>query len=194
MENNLNNICKEDKILETDRLYLRRLCPEDFDALCIILQDAEVMYAYEHAFSDAEVLEWQNRQLERYEKYGFGLWAVIDKENQALIGQCGLTMQAVGDRQVMEIGYLFQKAYWHHGYAIEAAAACKKYAFETLGAREVYSIIRDNNLPSQKVAVRNGMSVRGSLVKHYYGMDMPHLVYSVNREEHKGNVQEGFIC
>lgn len=181
MDNKLNSICKEDKILETDRLYLRRLCPDDFDALCSILQDEEVMYAYEHAFSDAEVLEWLNRQLERYQKFGFGLWAVICKENQELIGQCGLTMQDVGDAQVLEVGYLFQKEFWHRGYAIEAATACKQYAFEVLGAREVYSIIRDNNIASQKVARRNGMSVRGTIVKHYYEMDMPHLVYSVKR-------------
>ena len=44
-------------------------------------------------------------------------------------------------------------------------------------------IIRDNNLPSRRVAERNGMAVRGSLVKHYHGLDMPHLVYSVRRED-----------
>ena len=57
----------------------------------------------------------------------------------------------------------------------------QKYAFEVLRAEEVFSIIRDNNVPSQNVAVRNGMSLTGKLVKHYYGIDMPHLVYSIKR-------------
>lgn len=57
------------------------------------------------------------------------------------------------------------------------------HAFSVLGAEEVFSIIRDNNLPSRRVAERNGMEIRGSLVKHYYGLDMPHLVYSIRRPE-----------
>lgn len=165
-------------ILETERLYLRCMRQSDYDALCKILQDEEVMYAYAHAFSDEETKDWLDRQLKRYEEYGFGLWAVILKENGEMIGQCGLTMQDWNGREVLEIGYLFQKAYWHRGYATEAAAACKKYAFETLEADEVFSIIRDTNLPSQNVARRNGMTIRGQFTKHYYGIDMPHLVYS----------------
>ena len=51
----------EEKILETRRLYLRRLTQEDFDALCRTLQDPEAMYAYEHAFSDEEVQQWLDR-------------------------------------------------------------------------------------------------------------------------------------
>ena len=169
-------------ILQTPRLGLRRLTPEDRADLCEILQDAGAMYAYEHAFSDAEVQEWLDRQLQRYREYGFGLWAVILKETGKMIGQCGLTMQDSGSGSVLEVGYLFQKAIWHHGYATEAAVACKDYAFTVLKAAEVYSIIRDSNLPSQAVAKRNGMTAHGTLVKHYHGMDMPHLLFSVVRE------------
>lgn len=166
-------------ILETERLLLRKLVQEDYGALCKILQDEEVMYAYEHAFSYEEVHEWLDRQLMRYESDGIGLWAVLLKDTGGLIGQCGLTMQDIPDRRVVEVGYLFQKAYWHKGYATEAAVACKNYAFDTLGADEVFSIIRDNNTASQAVARRNGMQVCGQFTKHYYGVDMPHLVFCV---------------
>lgn len=170
-------------IFETERLYFRKLTQDDFGALCKILQDDETMYAYEGAFSDEEVQDWLDRQLARYEKYGFGLWAVILKDNGELIGQCGLTMQQWKDMEVLEIGYLFNRAYWHRGYATEAAIACKKYAFEVLGTEEVCSIIRDTNTASQNVALRNGMAVCDKWVKHYRNADMPHFRYVVRREE-----------
>lgn len=166
-------------LLETERLRLRELTPEDYGDLCLMLRDAETMYAYEHAFSEAEARGWLKKQLDRYEKYGFGLWAVVLKDKGTLIGQCGLTMQDGGDfGHVLEVGYIFNRAYWYRGYATEAARACKEYAFNKLGAKEVFSIIRDGNLASVNVALRNGMEPRGRLVKHYYGMDMPHTLYS----------------
>lgn len=164
-------------ILETERIYLRELMQTDYKALCEILQDEETMYAYEGAFSFAEVQEWLDRQIYRYKKWGFGLWAVILKETDEMIGQCGLTMQPWKGREVLEIGYLFNRSYWHNGYATEAAKACKKYAFEVLDADEVCSIIRDTNTASQKVALRNGMTASDSSVKHYKGVDMPHIRY-----------------
>ena len=149
-------------ILETERLRLRRMTQDDFPALCRILQDPDVMYAYEHAFA----------------QYGFGLWAVELKETGAMIGQCGLTMQDVNGRQLLEIGYLFEKAHWHRGYATEAAAACKAYAFDVLHADSVCSIIRDTNIASQNVARRNGMQENERFTKHYYNTDMPHIVFT----------------
>lgn len=166
-------------ILETNRLYLREMEQSDFDSLCKILKDPKTMYAYEHGFSDEEVQDWLDKQKKRYREDGFGLWAVIEKESNQMIGQCGLTFQDFDGREVLEVGYLFQRAYWHKGFATEAAIACKEYAFEHLHAKEVYSIIRDSNIASQNVAVRNGMQICGKFTKHYYGMDMPHLVYSV---------------
>lgn len=164
-------------ILETKRLYLRELRQSDFQSLCRILQDEKTMYAYEGAFSDTEVQEWLDRQLSRYQKWNFGLWAVILKETDEMIGQCGLTMQPWKDEEVLEIGYLFERSHWHKGYALEAAKACKKYAFEILKAKEVCSIIRDTNAASQKVAIRNGMKKTDAWTKHYKGVDMPHYRY-----------------
>lgn len=121
-------------ILETERLILREMVEADFPLLCRHLQDAEVMYAYEHAFSDDDVQEGIDKQFQRYRQYGFGIWAVILKEYGELIGQCWLSMQPCEDKEVLEIGYIFQKKYWHRGYATEAAVACREYAFDKLDA------------------------------------------------------------
>lgn len=168
-------------ILETKRLYLREMNPSDFNSLCRILQDEKAMYAYEGAFSDQEVQEWLDRQIYRYQKWNFGLWAAVLKETDKMIGQCGLTMQQWKDQEVLEIGYLFERSHWHQGYDTEAAKACKQYAFEKLNASEVCSIIRDSNTASQNVAMRNGMVMKDQWIKHYKGVDMPHYRYVVYR-------------
>ena len=80
-------------VIVTLRLYMRRMGNEDIVPLSAILQDKDVMYAYEHAFSDEEVRQWLDRQMKRYEEYDFGQWAVTLRENECMIGQCGITMQ-----------------------------------------------------------------------------------------------------
>lgn len=169
-------------IIETERLMIREMVPSDLDALCRILCDEEVMRAaYESAFSIEEAQGWLNRHLKRYSEYGFGLWAVVLKETNEMIGQCGLTMQCWREKEILEIGYLFQKAYWHKGYATEAAIACKEYAFSVLNAGSVYSIIRDTNIASQNVAVRSGMNIIDKATKNFRYIDMNFLLYSAER-------------
>ena len=165
-------------ITETERLIIREVVPSDLDALCRILCDEEVMCtAYESAFSVEDAKDWMNRHFRRYAEYGFGLWAVVLKEANEMIGQCGLTMQSWREKELLEIGYLFQKAYWHKGYATEAAVACKEYAFSVLNASSVYSMIRDKHIPSQNVAVRNGMKVVDKLTKNFRQVDMDFFLY-----------------
>ena len=96
------------------------------------------MYAYEGALSDDEAQAWLDRQMERYARDGFGLWAVVLKETGAMIGQCGLTYQDADGVRVVEVGYLFRRSFWHRGYATEAARVCRDYAFDSGGRR--YSV------------------------------------------------------
>lgn len=170
-------------ILETDRLSLREMTDSDLPALREILHDPVAMAAYEGAFSDAESLAWLRRMQERYAVDGFGLWAVALREDGRMIGQCGLTRQRIDDEEVIEVGYLFQRAHWHHGYAIEAASACRDRAFETLPISDLYAKVRSTNVASMNVAIRLGMTVRRTFTTHYRGIDMPHLAFAVSRDE-----------
>ena len=169
-------------ILTTERLILRELCEKDVSDLAEILKDPVTMKYYEHAFSDDEVEDWYSRQLKRYKVDGIGLWAVVLKENDKMIGQIGLSLQPVEEDNEIEIGYLLNRNYWHKGFAIEAAKACKDYAFEKLNLKRVVSIIRDNNLPSQRIAEKNGMKIEKTFIKHYYGMDMKHYLYVIEKQ------------
>lgn len=184
-ERKISGLCQT-VILETDRLVLRRLTWDDRPALCAILQDDKTMTHYGGAFDEAMTDAWLQRQLDRYEAFGIGLWAVIRKTDGDLIGQCGLTWQPWKNRQVLEIGYLFNRKYWHQGYAAEAAAACRDLALDQLQAEEVCCIIRDTNKPSQKTALRIGMKPQDTEIRHYRGQDMPHTRYVLSGKTQKG--------
>lgn len=95
-----------------------------------------------------------------------------------MIGQCGITMQEYNDLTVPEIGYLFARGHWHNGYAAEAAMACRCYGMTNLHFNRLYSIIRITNVASQKVAFRIGMRPEGTIVRHYRGQYMRHIVFS----------------
>lgn len=232
-------------VIETQRLILREMTFSDYPDLCRILQDGEVMYAYNGAFSDEETMAWLEKQTDRYREWGYGLWAVTlkapeirndcndwenmnsqmvwndcigqeytdyqkarkscsnredmddqkarngngDREDMGrMIGQCGLTRQMWNGREMLEVGYLFKRSCWHQGYATEAVRACIEYAFTRLRATEVCSIIRDSNIPSQRVAFRCGMEkVPGVMVKHYRGAEMPHWLYVAEKKSFHGN-------
>ncbi|MDR1078250.1 MAG: GNAT family N-acetyltransferase [Propionibacteriaceae bacterium] len=165
----------------TDRLILRQLTVEDRPALNAMLQDPRTMIAYEGPFSEAEVTEWLDRQLTRYRDDGHGLWAVVLRQTGALIGQCGVSWQDIDGRHVLEVGYLFNRARWGHGYATEAARACRDWAFTELGADEVFAQVRDTNIASMNVAIRLGMTIRSQFVKRYRGVDMPHNAFAIDR-------------
>ncbi len=68
------------------------------------------------------------------------------------------------------------------GYAVEAASACRDWAFRELPIDELYAKVRSTNVASMNVAIRLGMTVRRTFTTHYRGVDMPHLAFAVSRE------------
>ncbi|MDD3915431.1 MAG: GNAT family N-acetyltransferase, partial [Bacteroidales bacterium] len=84
-----------DTIIETSRLYLRQLIIQYISNLSLVLSDKESMRYYPHALSNEEVEKWIERNIERYNNDGFGLWAVIRKADNQFLGDCGITLQNI---------------------------------------------------------------------------------------------------
>ena len=166
------------RILDTPRLILREFAPNDADALSGVLSDPETMRFYPAKLDHPAVEEWIARNLRRYAKDGHGLWAMVLKENGELIGDCGLTVQPVDGTDEIEIGYHVRRDYWGQGLATEAARACRDYGFARLPVDHIISLIRPENLPSRRVAEKNGMTIRKQIMRK----GLPHLVYSILRE------------
>lgn len=98
-------------ILETERLIIRELDLTDTKELLKILSDKETMKYYPAPFSKSQVIDWINWNIDNYSKYGHGLWAVLLKENNLLIGDCGITMQEIDGEILAEVGYHINKNY-----------------------------------------------------------------------------------
>lgn len=143
--------------METDRLILRPYTMADFSALHEIFSDEETMRYYPAPFSEEKTRQWILRNIRRYQKDGFGLWAVILKESGRLIGDCGITLQPIHGRMLPEIGYHLHKDFQGKGYATEAARFCVQLAFEKFRFPAVYCYMKHDNWPSMGVAGRLGM-------------------------------------
>ncbi|WP_083512174.1 GNAT family N-acetyltransferase [Amphibacillus sediminis] len=147
------------KKIETERLYLRELVCEDAPELAKVLSDPDAMQYYPEPFSKEKVKKWIQWNQNNYKRYNHGLWAVILKDGDQFIGDCGITMQKIEEETVAEIGFHIIKCYWNQGFATEAAIACKNYAFKILGYSKIYSYTTLKNIPSQMVAKKMGMQI-----------------------------------
>jgi len=169
-------------VLETERLRLRWFRHEDADAVFAIIGDATAMQYYPKSFNREDAEVWVGRNLRRYADCGHGLFAVTLKGSDEVIGDCGVIRQVVAGAEVLEVGYHLRRDQWGHGYATEAARACIAWAFDTLRAEKVISLIRPENVPSRRVAERNGMKVEHEVMHH----GLAHVVYAMRREEFRG--------
>lgn len=168
------------RVVETEQLFLRKLTIDDLQVLHSILSDEEVMEYYPKAFDMNKTKSWIEWNIDNYRKYGFGLWAVILKENDHFIGDCGITMQNIHNNLVPEIGYHIDKRFWNKGYATQAAKACLQYAFDVLQLDEVYCYQKYTNLPSRRVAEKMGMKLQEEYADE---INIKTSVYSITRTE-----------
>lgn len=165
-------------VLEAGRLILREFVPADVDALVRVISDPQTMRFYPAPFDRAEVEEWIARNIRRYRASGHGLWALDLRSTGEMVGDCGITLQEVDGEQLLEIGYHLRRDMWGHGFATEAARACRDYGFTELKADFLISLIRPENVASCRVAERNGMKVWRETVR----VGLRHYVYRISRE------------
>lgn len=141
----------------TERLALREMAPEDFGALHAVFSDPEAMRHYPAPFDEARTRRWIEWNRENYARYGFGLWAVTFRATGEVIGDCGLTLQDIDGETLPEIGWHIRRDLWRRGYAKEAAAAVRDWAFAHTNYPALYAYMKYDNLASAATAKAVGM-------------------------------------
>ena len=145
------------RVIETERLFLREMDMDDYDALYRVLADPRIMRHYPYTFDEERVRGWIERNMNRYRCNGFGLWAVCLKETGEMIGDCGLTLQNINGETLPEIGYHIRGDLQRRGYAKEAAGAVRDWAFRNTDYPALYSYCKYTNEASYRTAESIGM-------------------------------------
>lgn len=151
---------------ETERLKFRLLKSEDFD-LWVNLFKADNVAKYldlDPKLSESELCKiWFDKAFHRYENDLGGMNVLIDKNTNRLVGQCGLLIQTIEDVERLEVGYSILPEFWNQGFAFESATKCKNYAFQNNLVSSLMSMVHVENIGSEKVAIKNGMTFEKKL-------------------------------
>lgn len=169
--------------IRTARLLLAPLAQSHLPDLAAMLADPVVMRHFPRVMSMAEADQWLRRTVERYKQHGTGLVAVLkeDRGRLTFLGDCGLQVRTFAGRTQLELGYHFRREAWGHGYATEAAGACLALGLQHTDAPEIVALIRPENLPSQRVARRLGMTPEGTVLHAGLLHDVWHARRGVTR-------------
>lgn len=165
-------------MLETKRLILRLVRIDDSTDLMKVFGDKEVMkFSDDGKPQDAEwVRRWIDKAISDYERTGYGVMAVIEKEKNQTIGYCGLfSYDDIDSQSEIEVGYRLARDFWGKGYATEAVQKILKYAHSDLGAARVVAMVDPQNIASKKVAEKTGMTYEKDIMMP--GYDHPDLLF-----------------
>ncbi|HKP25577.1 MAG TPA: GNAT family N-acetyltransferase [Dongiaceae bacterium] len=148
------------KILETDRLLMRRLLASDLDDLYALYRDPEIRrYFPEGTLTLEETREELAWFLNGHPDHPeLGLWATIHKPTGQFIGRCGLLPWTIDGVNEVEIAYLIAKPWQRQDLGAEAARALVRHGFETLGLKRLIALIDPAHEASIRTAEKAGLT------------------------------------
>ncbi len=163
--------------IETSRLILRKFLQSDLQALAPILANPLVMkFSTMGIYSTSQTEKAIDNFIDSYNRFGFGLCAVILKESDLLIGYCGLAIDRIDDRDEPEIGYRLDSNFWGKGFATEAALASIQYGFERIELSYILGAAQRKNIASVRVLEKIGMTFDREIIFRGVPMDCYKIV------------------
>jgi RimJ/RimL family protein N-acetyltransferase len=172
--------------IRTDRLLMRRWSAADRAPFAAMNADPEVMRYFESTQDRRTSDAFVDRIEQRFEKQGFGLWAIELLDTGEFIGFTGLNPMPDGTPGAggMEVGWRLARQAWHHGYATEAARAVLAVAFGPVGLDEIWSVTAVGNSASRAVMERLGMTMHSYFDHPSVSVGSPvrpHVAYRLQR-------------
>jgi RimJ/RimL family protein N-acetyltransferase len=164
----------------TDCLNAERIRPEDADDFCRMYADPRVTATLGGVRTHAEARKLLQKNLDHWERHGFGLWVFRDPANGRFVGRAGLRHDTVDGKEEVELAYALMAEFWGNGLATEMARTCLKVGFENLGLGEVVCFTLTTNAASRRVMEKVSFTYERDIV--YAGL--PHVLYRMKRTVH----------
>jgi ribosomal-protein-alanine N-acetyltransferase len=169
--------------LETERLILRFFREEDMDAMAQLFANPDFMRFSLGVFTERKQTVAFIEKVMGWNRTGIpSQFAVVPRGEDAIVGYCGF-FQHVEVPGEIEIGYRLHPDYWNRGLITEAARAVRDHGFRDWKLSRVISLIHPENIPSRRVAEKNGMKVEKEITFRGF----PTLVYAISRQEWLAN-------
>jgi [ribosomal protein S5]-alanine N-acetyltransferase len=165
--------------LETPRLTLRPFREEDVDLIAKLFANADFMrFSSTGVYTKREQTEAFVQKVIGWDRVAIpSQFAVIIRSSGALAGYCGFFHHPEHGIEDVEIGYRLNPDYWNRGLITEAARAVRDHGFRDLKLARVISLIHPENIPSQRVAEKNEMTVEKEITFRGF----PTLVFAISR-------------
>ncbi len=162
---------------ESSRLLFRKLEVGDYPTLLRFFEDPlwSKYWTMKNQTPEAHCQQWFDKNLHRYANNLGGMNVLIEKKTGEFIGQCGLLIQTVDGIEELEVAYSMMPQHRGKGFAPEAAKRCIDFAFTNQLRDSLISIIHENNVESQKVAMKNELRVS----KHTIFDNNPVIIYRI---------------
>jgi ribosomal-protein-alanine N-acetyltransferase len=151
--------------LETERLWLRELQADDLPALVSLWSDPDVTRYAGGPREAAGVRGALEEDLADPSAETYNLWPVEEKETGEVIGHCGLLDKEIDGVTEIELAYFLACSAWGNGYATEIACALRDHAFQAMGLPRLISLIDPENVASERVAAKVGMSLEREIAR-----------------------------
>jgi ribosomal-protein-alanine N-acetyltransferase len=169
--------------LQTARLNLRPFSEDDLDDLSALMANEDFMRFSLGVFSREQTAGFLEKVCGRDRDGVPSQFALILRSSGKLIGYCGFFLQTVDDEEQLEIAYRLDSSCWGQGLATEAARAVRDHAFDDLQLSHVISLIHPDNIPSRRVAEKNGMIREKETIFRGF----PTIVFGISREQRNGH-------
>jgi ribosomal-protein-alanine N-acetyltransferase len=173
--------------LETKRLVLREMQPDDAEALFRVLSDEEVMRYYDRLpFTNVEEsFQAIGRHRQRFEQNEAIRWGITLKGENVVIGNCGFFWEV--QNYLAELAYVLSRAYWRQGIMTEALQALLQFGFDTKNLNRIEAEVAVDNIASARTLQKLGFQEEGVLRErlfvneHFYDMK----IFSLLKNEYK---------
>jgi ribosomal-protein-alanine N-acetyltransferase len=145
-------------VLETPRLLLRPFRDNDLDDLAELYADPEVTrYIGTGSAQDRDQVQRRlERMMRHWHEHGFGMWALVEKADGRFAGRCGVGY--LHDRGDAELVCTLARRCWGRGLGTEAIRRVLQHAFEVLRLPRVVGAALVENVASQRIMVRAGLT------------------------------------